>query len=42
LVPLGLKLPVNQLQAGDYRIEVKGRDSMGNASTVRAAEFSIE
>jgi VWFA-related protein len=42
LVPMGLKLPVNQLQAGDYRFEIKGRDSMGNASTVRAADFTVE
>jgi VWFA-related protein len=42
LVPIGLKLPVDQLQAGDYRIELKGRDAMGNVSTVRAADFSVE
>lgn len=42
LVPVGFKLPTDQLQAGDYRFEVTGRDSMGNVSTVRAAEFTIE
>lgn len=42
LVPVGLKLPMDQLQAGDYRLEVKGRDSMGNVSPVRAAEFTVE
>ncbi len=42
LVPVGLKLPVDELQAGDYRIEIRGRDSAGNASPVRSADFSIE
>jgi VWFA-related protein len=42
LVPVGFKLPVAQMQAGDYRVEIKGRDEMGNVSTVRAADFSIE
>ena len=36
LVPVGFKLPVDQLQAGDYRFEIKGRDAMGNVSTVRS------
>jgi VWFA-related protein len=42
LVPVGLKLPIDQLQAGDYRLEIRGRDSMGNASPVRSADFSVE
>jgi VWFA-related protein len=42
LVPMGLKLPVDQLQAGDYRLELKGRDAMGNVSTVRSADFSVQ
>ena len=42
LVPVGLNLPVEQLQTGDYRVEVRGRDSAGNASLVRSAEFSVE
>jgi VWFA-related protein len=42
LVPVGFKLPVDKLQAGDYRFEIKGRDSMGSASSVRSADFSIE
>ncbi len=42
LVPMGFKLPVAQFQAGDYRLEIKGRDEMGNVSSVRAADFSIE
>ena len=42
LVPVGFRLPVNQLQAGDYRFEIWGRDAMGNTSAVHSAEFSIE
>ncbi|MGD1157757.1 MAG: VWA domain-containing protein [Terriglobia bacterium] len=42
LVPLGLKLTIDQLQAGDYRLEVRGRDSAGNTSPVRSADFSVE
>jgi hypothetical protein len=42
LVPAGFKLPVNQLEPGDYRFEIKGRDSMGNVSTPRSVDFSVE
>jgi VWFA-related protein len=42
LVPVGLKLPIDQLRAGDYRLEVRGRDSDGNTSPVRSADFSVE
>jgi VWFA-related protein len=42
LVPVGLNLPMDQLQAGDYRLEVRGRDSAGNASQIRSAEFTVE
>jgi VWFA-related protein len=42
LVPVGFRLPVDQLPAGDYRFEIKGRDRIGNVSTVRTAEFSVQ
>ena len=42
LVPVGLSLPVEKLQAGDYRLEFQGRDSAGNISTVHTADFSIQ
>ena len=42
LVPLGFKLPIENLQPGDYRFEIKGRDAAGSVSTVRSADFSIE
>jgi len=42
LVPVGFGLPLAQLQVGNYRVEIKGRDAMGNVSTVRSADFSVE
>jgi hypothetical protein len=42
LVPVGFRLPVEKLPAGDYRFEIKGRDSAGNISTLRTADFSIQ
>ena len=42
LIPVGIKLPVEQLPPGNYRFEIKGRDAMGNVSTVHSADFSIE
>ena len=42
LVPAGFKLPVNQLAPGDYRIEIKGRDSDGRVSNPRSTDFSVE
>ena len=42
LVPVGFRLPVEKLPAGDYRFEIKGRDRIGNVSTVRTAEFSVQ
>jgi len=42
LVPFAYKLSFDQLQAGDYRLEVKGRDSNGSVSAVRSADFTIE
>jgi hypothetical protein len=41
-VPAIFQLPVEKLPAGDYLISVRGRDSAGNASSVRMGEFSIE
>ncbi len=42
LVPMGFKLPLDKLQVGSYRFEIKGRDSSGNVSTVRSADFAVE
>jgi hypothetical protein len=42
LVPVGFKLSIDQLQAGDYRLEISGRDDKGNAAGARTADFSIQ
>jgi hypothetical protein len=42
VVPVGLKLPLENLTPGVYRAEVKAIDTAGNASVVRAAEFAVE
>jgi hypothetical protein len=42
VIPIGLKLPINSLAAGGYRVEVKAVDSTGNSSVARLADFDIE
>jgi len=42
VVPMGLKVPVDRLEPGSYRLELKALDSAGNKSTVRAAEFVVD
>jgi hypothetical protein len=42
VIPIGLKLPINSLAAGGYRVEVKAVDSIGNSSVARLADFDIE
>jgi VWFA-related protein len=42
LVPVGFNLPISQLPAGNYRVEITALDSAGGASTVRAADFTLE
>ena len=42
VIPLGLKLPVNMLDPGSYRVELSARDSAGNKCTPRIAEFQVE
>jgi hypothetical protein len=42
LVPLIFKLPMDKFPPGDYRMEVRGGDSQGNASPVRSTDFSLE
>jgi VWFA-related protein len=41
-VPVGFNLPIDELRAGDYRLEIRGGDGKGNISAVRTADFSIE
>lgn len=42
VIPVGLKLPVDQLSPGSYRVEIKAVDSGGNSSNVRSADFEVE
>jgi len=42
LIPAAFKVPVDQLPPGDYRLEVRARDSMGQASPVHSADFTVE
>jgi VWFA-related protein len=42
VIPVGLKLPVNTLAPGSYVAELQARDSAGNTSVVRAADFEVE
>jgi hypothetical protein len=42
VVPLGLKIPVEKLAPGSYRLELRALDSAGNGSSVRAAEFVVD
>jgi VWFA-related protein len=42
VIPLGLKLPVAQLEPGSYRLDLRALDSAGNSSTTRSADFEVE
>jgi hypothetical protein len=42
IVPMGLKVPVDKLEPGSYRVEFKALDSAGNVSPVRSADFVVE
>jgi hypothetical protein len=42
VVPFGLKLPVNSLEPGSYRIELRALDSKGSDTGFRSADFDVE
>jgi len=42
VVPVGLKLPVNMLDPGSYRVQLEALDSVGNKSSPRTADFEVE
>jgi len=42
VVPVGLKIPVEKLAPGSYRLELRALDSAGNGSSVRSAEFVVD
>ena len=42
VVPLGLKLPVEQLPPGSYRVELRAMDSAGNHAPPRSVDFEVQ
>ena len=42
LIPLAREIPTDSLQAGEYRLEVRARNSAGGASSIRTADFVLE
>lgn len=42
VVPYALKVPVDTLQAGEYRLEVVARDANGGVSTIKKEDFVVE
>jgi len=42
VMPLGLKLPMNSLAAGSYKVELRGVDSIGGVTEFRSADFEVE
>lgn len=42
VIPLLQQIPIDSLQAGEYRLEVRARDSAGEVSPIRTADFAVE
>jgi VWFA-related protein len=42
LIPVVHEIPIDSLQAGEYRLEVRARNSAGGASPIRTADFVVE
>jgi hypothetical protein len=42
LIPVAREIPTDSLQAGEYRLEVRARNSAGGASPIRTADFVVE
>ena len=42
LIPVARRIPTDSLQAGEYRLEVRARNSAGGASLIRTADFVLE
>ncbi len=42
IIPVGGAIDISGLPSGSYRLEVQATDSVGNATTWRAADFTIE
>jgi VWFA-related protein len=42
VIPVGVRVPVDQLHRGNYRLEVIARDDEGNMSPVQTADFVVD
>jgi VWFA-related protein len=42
IIPVGLMLPIEKLQAGEYKLQVRARDEVGNASSLFTTEFYLD
>ena len=42
VVPVGLKLPLDTLPPGTYRVDLRAQDSANNSSDFQGAEFEVE
>lgn len=41
VIPVGVPLQIDRLQAGDYRLEVQARDGVGNVSSLHSTNFEL-
>jgi hypothetical protein len=42
VIPVGIPVPLDKLQAGDFRLDVQARDSLGNASSIHSTNFALD
>ena len=42
IVPVGLRLPLDTLTPGTYRVDLRAQDSLGNGTDFRSVEFDLE
>jgi hypothetical protein len=42
VIPVVQLIPIDDLPAGEYRLEVRARNSAGGASPTRTADFAVE
>jgi len=42
VIPVVQLIPIDDLPAGEYRLEVRARNSVGGASPIRTADFAVE
>ena len=42
VIALGLKLPLDKLDPGSYRVELRAGDALGHNSVIRVADFEVE